>query len=368
MSQKLYINVGVGSIAHRLLAVVCLGFGALTSAAEPIEGDGAISVSRSADNAVTLYVDRPWPGGCEPEDIEVTVNTADVLVRGWLPAQGCGTGTIPISVELSADFPVARLTFLQQRRPLSEDQLVDFTLVPLTAAQTHPESGLWWGEDGGVYETRGPGTAMSLDIQGNRLAATVNVYHPDGQPVWYFSAGEFTGLTFSAPMHGFAQGQTLFGDYRRPSQAVEVGRLQLEFHSPGQATAWLTAPDHTNGGLDLQPVSLVRFDFQESESPDRLSGRWIFVQLENPSQELVLSPPMQRSGRWEYVDLVAGLILACELDASRPRSLPDACTLEQSDGLWQVEFKQVGLDRMSGVDRLGNPAYAFRLDWHAPQP
>lgn len=368
MSKKPITDSRDQPSAHYLSVLVCLGFCALTHAEEHTRATENISVTRAADNTIALLIDQPWPGGCEPDEIEVTANGADVLLRGWLPAEGCAAGASPISVALPVDSPVARLTFVQQRRPLAEEQLVEFALVPLTAAQTRPESGLWWGEDGGEYETRGPGTAMSLDVQGNRLAATINVYHPDGQPVWYFAAGEFTGLTFSAPMHGFAQGQTLFGDYRRPSQAVEVGRLQLEFHGPGQATAWLTAPDYADGGLDLQPVSLVRFDFQESESPDRLSGRWIFVQLETPSQELVLSPPMRRSGRWEYVDLVAGLILACDLDQNRPRSLPDTCVLEQSDGEWQAEFKQVGLDRMSGIDRLGNPAYAFRLDWHSPEP
>lgn len=349
--------------------VCCLAVSASVPATElATDLTPGFHIAQASAEAVTLFVERPWPGGCEPQDIEVTVTGPDVLIRGWLPQEGCGGAVIPARIDLPADQPVARLSFVEQRRPLAEERLVEFILIPLTAEQTRPESGLWWGEDGGLYETRGPGTAMSLDIQGNRLAATINVYHPDGQPVWYFSAGEYTGLTFDAPMHGFTQGQTLFGDYRRPSQAVEVGRLQLEFRSPGQATAWLTAPNQTDGGLDLQPVSLVRFDFQETESPDRLSGRWILVRLDDLSQELVLSPPTLRGKRWEYVDLVEGLILACDYVPDRPRSLPETCALEQADGRWIAEFGQVGLDRMSGNDRLENAAYAFRLDWHAPKP
>ena len=55
------------------------------------------------------------------------------------------------------------------------------------------------------------------------------------------------------------------------------------------------------------------------------------------------------------------LRLECSLDPARPNSPPTRCRLTDAEGASLVEFDDIGLDRMHGLDAGGRPVTALRL-------
>ena len=110
-----------------------------------------------------------------------------------------------------------------------------------------PESGWWWNENES-------GRGFAIEVQGNSLFMAGYMYDSGGNPIWYVSPGSMTSPTlYQGSWLQFANGQTLTGTYKAPSQPpASVGAVALQFTST--TTAILTLPDG-------RQIPLTRFLF-----------------------------------------------------------------------------------------------------------
>ncbi|MBI3345430.1 MAG: hypothetical protein HY028_11360 [Gammaproteobacteria bacterium] len=110
-----------------------------------------------------------------------------------------------------------------------------------------PESGWWWNE-------AESGRGFAIEVQGNNLFMAGYMYDSSGNPIWYVSPGGMTSPTlYQGSWLQFANGQTLTGAYKAPSQPpTNVGAVALQFTST--TTATLTLPDG-------RQIPLTRFLF-----------------------------------------------------------------------------------------------------------
>ena len=110
-----------------------------------------------------------------------------------------------------------------------------------------PESGWWWNE-------AESGRGFAIEVQGYNLFMAGYMYDSGGNPIWYVSPGGMTSPTlYQGSWLQFANGQTLTGAYKAPSQPpTNVGAVTLQFTST--TTATLTLPDG-------RQIALTRFLF-----------------------------------------------------------------------------------------------------------
>ncbi len=114
-------------------------------------------------------------------------------------------------------------------------------------ASFQPESGWWWNE-------AESGRGFAIEVQGNNLFMAGYMYDGGGNPIWYVSPGGMVSPTlYQGSWLQFANGQTLTGTYKPPSQPpANAGAVTLQFTST--ATAILTLPDG-------RQIPLTRFLF-----------------------------------------------------------------------------------------------------------
>lgn len=134
-------------------------------------------------------------------------------------------------------------------------QRLALTADGVAASGASFESGLWWNE-------AESGRGFFLDVQANTVAMASYMYDGTGQPVWYLTAAQFTGQTFSGTMLSYLNGQTLGGAYRAPTGAGSSGTLS--FRALSTTTAEITLP----GG---RVVPVRRLSFAPPETA-RLEG------------------------------------------------------------------------------------------------
>jgi hypothetical protein len=143
-------------------------------------------------------------------------------------------------------------------------------------ALRHIESGHWTivGEDG-------PGSGVHITQQGRLLAISILTYHEDGQPVWFFAAGDYRiPVVRDLALLSTQNGQPITGDFE-PAELIDSGStLTIYFHGSNAA-------DLVINGVS-KPIRYLQFtgnteqipgNFSSSamsEIPD-LSGEWMFV-------------------------------------------------------------------------------------------
>ena len=109
-----------------------------------------------------------------------------------------------------------------------------------------PETGWWWN----AAES---GRGFTIEIQGNTLFMAGYMYDASGNPVWYSTSGTMASATvYMGNWQQFANGQTLTGAYRPPSNPGNVGTVTLQFINATNAT--LTLPD-------ARVIPLTRYRF-----------------------------------------------------------------------------------------------------------
>lgn len=312
-----------------------------------------------------------WDGPCPPRVAGQRAAGRDLVIELAAGSERCGDApasafrlTSASGWEGEADFAtrgVLRVR-VERRRSDGTPQLLAFGLFEYgQLTRRLPEPGFWWSERGGAFETGGPGLALLLEPQWPQLGATVMGYDADGQPEWRFGTGTLAAQTAQVPLQRLSGGRGPFEAYRQPQDSREEAALWLELESAARATAWFVR-SVDGGGIDLRPMSLVRFRFGESAS-SALAGRWLLDGLEEAPRALHLRPGDGAATGTGFVlieDRLA-LRLECSLDPARPNSPPTRCRLLDAEATALVEFDDIGLDRMHGLDEARRPVTALRL-------
>ncbi len=312
-----------------------------------------------------------WDGPCPPKVAGQRAAGRDLAIELEAADEGCGdapaasfrlTSASGWDGQAEFDTPGVLRVRVERRRPDGAPQLLAFRLFEYgKLTRRLPEAGFWWSERGGAFETGGPGLALLLEPQWPQLGATVMGYDADGQPEWLFGAGTLAAHTAHVPLQRLSGGRGPFDGYRQPQASQDEAALWLELGSAARATAWFVR-DADGGGIELRPMSLVRFRFGESAST-ALGGRWLLDGLEEAPRALQLRPADGPATATAFVlieDRLA-LRLECSLDPGRPNSPPTHCRLFDAEGVARVQFDDIGLDRMHGLDDSGRPVTALRL-------
>jgi hypothetical protein len=119
--------------------------------------------------------------------------------------------------------------------------------IDTPALASQPESGWWWG---GAEDN---GRGFFIEWQGGRAYLAGYMYDAAGNAVWYAADNAVTNARFfDGTWMQFANGQTLTGAYRAPSQANgNVAPVTIQFQ--GADSAILSLPAGT------LPISRFRF-------------------------------------------------------------------------------------------------------------
>lgn len=136
--------------------------------------------------------------------------------------------------------------------------------VSSMASAFTPESGTWWNP-------AEPGTGYLIEIQDNFLFISGYLYRPDGQPIWYTSAGTMNGnARFVGVLSTSSGGQCLGCAWRAPTTQVGAGGpVEIIFDTETEARITL-------GG---RVVPIQRYDFFLTRTAgdvktDMMLGEW----------------------------------------------------------------------------------------------
>ncbi|MBD8526014.1 hypothetical protein [Pseudomarimonas arenosa] len=227
-----------------------------------------------------------------------------------------------------------------------------------------PESGLWWPERGGQYDTSGPGLGVQIEVQGDSLALNLSGYDNAGTPFWWFAAGASQALPQSLPLTALKGGSGPFAKYAAPVDALSGGTVHIEWLSSARAVFWFVRdPLSESEGLEVRPISMTRFAFG-LRAGDSWRGDWVLLQR---GAEGEVGANALRFDAFQAddngFDLRAGdhWRLRCEIDRERPDSPPTACTLLNGNTL-VGDFVDIGLTRLQGVSRSGQSLRLSRIE------
>jgi hypothetical protein len=216
------------------------------------------------------------------------------------------------------------------------------------AADEAPESGLWWPQAGGEFDTSGPGFGVQIEVQGDTVALNVSGYNEFGAPTWWFGAAPLGRSGQAVELSMLSGGAGPFGDYAAPQQIGSAGTLHIEWLGRARAVFWFSRPAADGRGLDLRPVSMTRFAFA-TRPGESWSGEWLL------QRETLEAGSVLEVHRFEWLDgdpegfeLLSdrGLRLACRRANGTPEQAPKACQLLPLGGGPGVRFADVGLDAM----------------------
>ena len=251
---------------------------------------------------------------------------------------------------------VHRIRLYDQGGPGASKRLLGFQLVeigqyPLESAR--PENGFWWVESGGDFGGDSQGMGLSIERQGDLISVSVMGYDDSGQPEWLMGAGEIEGSLAEIALTRFQGGRGPFEASLSPGNATVAGKLDLQFLDPARAIAWFSRPD-ADGGISLQPMSLVRFRF-DSDPATAWLGRWILLpeKLEDEKGSslprlIEFTETSHHLAGFSLIDAVHGYRLVCEQDAARPNSPPVRCLLNDRDDKTLAEFGSIAVNSVSG--------------------
>ncbi len=346
-----------------LIGILLLAAGAAAAS------DEKISLIRVAENAApVIEIVGRWNTGCPPLLQDVQQAGREITVTARTDSKRC-TGE-PGPYRLLVDLPDAaqaderegvwRLRYELRDDPLADPALLAFELKSLgEPGIIDPETGFWWGESGAEFDHAAPGISAQLERQAGMLALTFSGYGGAGSPEWIFGATAMGGSISDLAMSRLEGGKGPFGGYQAPSGEASAGRLQIEWLTSARAVFWFSRAAAGRRGLELQPISMVRFDFGKSPGTG-WTGRWLVESTDaGKLQSVEFADVVLDAGNFTLLG-AAGEALHCESAPDRSHSPPSACELQFGDGrIWQ--FHDIGLGRMTGIDEQGNRVRATHL-------
>lgn len=99
-----------------------------------------------------------------------------------------------------------------------------------------PTTGLWWNPDES-------GSGYNIQMQHGVMAVTMFAYAASGEPMWYLGVGRpvstGTGMSVTASLDRYSNGQCASCPYRSPAQIGSDGTFTMTFASPNDATLQL---------------------------------------------------------------------------------------------------------------------------------
>jgi hypothetical protein len=106
-------------------------------------------------------------------------------------------------------------------------------LLFTTTARAEPQNGWWWNPNES-------GRGFFIEMRGGVLYLAGYFYESDGRATWMTSGGPVTDpYLYNGTLQTYGGGQTLFGDYRPPAAALDIGPVSVRFDDDAHATiAW----------------------------------------------------------------------------------------------------------------------------------
>lgn len=312
-----------------------------------------------------------WPLGCAPTPRAAYVEGRDIV---WTlepaPASCAGpkqTQRLRSDVRDAlrlAEPGIHRLRVVSPATPGQPARTLAFSLIDSEtgARPPRPESGFWWPQANGEFATGGGGIGALLEIQGDMLAINLSGYALDGQPTWWMGAAPLAGRHSRLALTQMREGHGPFDRYAAPKQIDAAGELLVEWQSAARAVFWFVRPREDGTGIDLKPMSMVRFAFA-SQAGEGWRGRWVLLGAANSGTAALIE--FDRVERSETVVLLygsSGDVLSCLLDAGHRDAPPLACQLALADGSPALDFDDLALNRLRGSDASGAPVQLLKVE------
>lgn len=320
-----------------------------------------------------IEVTDSWPRGCAPSAGASWVDGQDIVLQLKDPAD-CKSKAVEVQTVASAEPGESRL--IAERGGVyrirveggKDSGVLAFALAEVGAPRPlpRPESGLWWPEAGGEFETSGPGLGVQIELQGQTLALNVSGYRDSGRPTWWFAAAPLQGRAQHLELTSLRGGSGPFADYTAPEQVEPAGSVYIEWISAARAVFWFVRPGEDGAGLELRPISMARFAFGVRPGESWV-GEWIVLSRDESG---AARSEVIRFARWSALDdgfelrSEDGLnALICDAATGRPDSPPRDCQLRRSDAGVSAAFSSVGLNRLDGrLDQGGGEISLLRVE------
>ncbi len=364
-------------LAFLASALLALG---MAAPARALDNGAQIGISPPVPDVGTVLhiaIEGVWPDACTPTLESARIVGRDIVLRATLAADNCpgearryriDTEKLPpLNLRLVAN-GFYRVRYEVQRRESGPAEVHGFRLLwagndPQQASL--PETGFWWPENGGEFEQAGPGLGLQMETQARTLSVSAFGYADDGEANWYFGAGEVTGPTAQIELSRLDNGSGPFAPYRKPEGISAVGSMHLELISPSRVVAWFVRPRAEGAGLQLQPVSMVRFRFAQQPAEAWL-GPWIVLAESGeamPAVRVEFVSIERRDDGFGLRDANGKHELRCIEESARPNSPPQSCTLITTlDGVsTSLDFGQVALNEMRGWNGNSQRMVAIKL-------
>ena len=310
-----------------------------------------------------------WAAACVPSVADSWVEDDEVIVKLRDSEKNCAgqptAATVlrtPSSAPLSTDRDGTLRIRVLGGKP---ERTLAFGLAAVGDVELYiPESGLWWPEQGGEFDTSGPGLGVQIEVQGDALALNLSGYDAAGSPFWWFAAGESQALPQSLSLTALKGGSGPFAKYAAPNDAMAGGSLHIEWLSSARAVFWFVRADaQLDGGLDVRPMSMTRFAFGLRPGQS-WQGDWILSRRD--SAGLISANALRFDQLLPAEDGFVlsgdGFALRCLSVSRRPDSPPESCFLSSDNGDLLGQFGDVGLKRMQGLSSEGDRVRLTKLD------
>jgi hypothetical protein len=223
-----------------------------------------------------------------------------------------------------------------------------------------PENGFWWAA-ADEEESWLAGSGVSLELQGDRLAAGLLSFNETGDSAWSFGSGALAGRVAHVPLVQLSRGDSPFHASGNRPVAGPGARLEIALDGPTHAQAWLVRSAGTDA-IEVRALELVRSPFRSSPPGSAWAGRWVLVRDgERSAQVLDLRGfSLVDAETFRLVDAASGTALGCRLSAATTTQQADFCTLA-TDTVDIASFDQVGIDRLSGQGEDGARVQLLRV-------
>lgn len=330
-----------------------------------------------AGTSLRFKVHGEWPDGCVPAIRDARIEGRDIVLRARVAEGPCtaspqpyetGTEALPLERLKLAGNGVYRVRFEVQRSADQPAELHGFRL--LYAGNTPdpdfvPETGFWWPERGGEFDQAGPGLGVQMEVQSGTLSLSVYGFESDGVASWSLGAAPMKGHVAEVELSQVRHGAGPFAPYQAPKELSTVGHAHLELLSPSRATFWFLQPRPDGRGLQLQPVSMVRFRFA-LEPAEAWRGRWVVLAERDdgyPTQRIDFVELEKTAIGFTLTDGAGEFRLQCDADRVRPNSPPTRCRLASKSGaVLDVDFDHVALNELRGWTGAGQRIVALKLN------